>query len=166
MITAVMKPKVLAVDDDPEFTELISYTLGREGCQVLVASNGVQALNLARSELPDVILLDLMLPDLDGISVFQILRSQPSTRKIPVIIVSALGESWTGLRGTRPQYQWYLKKPVDLKALARLVQAPAARLGTLPPTALTRPNDSADLDGRGDPRPARSRGASPRRILE
>src|SRR5262249_6962476 len=161
-----MKPKVLVVDDDGEFTELISYTLGKQGCQVLAAANGVQGLNLARTELPDVILLDLMLPDLDGLSVFQILRSQPSTRTIPVFIVSALGESWAGMRGPRLRYDRYLKKPVDLKALAQFVRAPAPGQAA-PPSAVGKPADHpSHRETRGDSRLRPARDASARRILE
>jgi DNA-binding response OmpR family regulator len=143
-----MKPKVLAVDDDAEFTELITYTLQKKGCVVLTAANGVQGLNLARTELPDVILLDLMLPDLDGLSVFQILRSQPSTKNIPVFIVSALGESWTGKRGTRLRYDHYFKKPVDLKALGQSVRDAAIKHNALLLAAVTEPINSEDPNGK------------------
>jgi DNA-binding response OmpR family regulator len=117
-----MRPKVLSVDDDPEFAELIRYNLELQGCEVVLASNGVQALHLARSQLPDVILLDLMLPDLDGFSVCQILRAQPSTRDIPVFIVSALDEPWAGKRGSKARFSKYFKKPVDLKVLGESVR--------------------------------------------
>src|SRR5262249_33590632 len=118
-----VKPKVLAIDDDPEFAELLRYQLELQGCEVLVASNGVEALYLARSHLPDVILLDLMLPDLDGLSVCQILQAQPSTHSIPVFIVSALDEPWGGRRGCKARFSKYFKKPVDLRALGQSVRA-------------------------------------------
>ena len=118
-----MKPKVLAVDDDPEFSELLQYHLTLQGCEVLVASNGVEGLYMARSHLPDIILLDLMLPDLDGFSVCQILESQPSTRGIPVFIVSALDEPWGGRRGCKARFSKYFKKPVDLRHLSESVHS-------------------------------------------
>ncbi len=118
-----MKPKVLAVDDDAEFAELIRYNLAKQGCEILVAFNGLQALYLARATLPDVILLDVMLPDLDGLSVCQILRAQPSTRDIPVFIVSALDQSWAARRGSRAKFAKYFRKPVDLKLLSESVRA-------------------------------------------
>jgi len=126
-----MRPKVLAIDDDPEFVELITYNLQLLGCKVVGASNGLQALNLARTELPDVILLDLMLPDLDGMVVFQILRSQPSTRQIPVLILSALQESLVGKRRRRLRYEQYFQKPVDLRALGRSILSAARKHFTL-----------------------------------
>jgi DNA-binding response OmpR family regulator len=117
-----MKPKVLVVDDDPEFAELLRYQLELQGCEIVVASNGVEALSLARSQLPDVILLDLMLPDLDGFSVCQILQAQPSTKGIPVFIVSALDEPWGGQRGCKARFSKYFKKPVDLRTLGQSVR--------------------------------------------
>lgn len=117
-----MKPKVLAVDDDAEFAELIRYNLAKQGCEILVAFNGLQALYLARATQPDVILLDVMLPDLDGLSVCQILRAQPSTRDIPVFILSALDETWAARRGSRAKFAKYFRKPVDLKLLSDSVR--------------------------------------------
>ena len=127
-----MKPKVLTIDDDAEFADLIKYNLVKQGCEVLVAGNGLVGLQLARLSLPDVILLDIMLPDLDGLSVCQILRSQPSTKQIPVFILSALDQSWMATRGTRVQFEKYCKKPVDLKVLGASIRTAAeegARLG-------------------------------------
>jgi DNA-binding response OmpR family regulator len=141
MERAEMKPKVLAVDDDAEFTELISYNLRRDGCEVLTAATGVQGLDLARTQLPDVILLDLMLPDLDGHSVFQILRAQPSTKSIPILIVSALGETWTERRVARQRCAGYFQKPIDLKALTQSVHAAAREHETMLTAALNRPEN-------------------------
>lgn len=132
---------MLAVDDDTDFTGLISYNLGQDGCEVLAAADGVQGLNLARTALPDVILLDLMLPDLDGFSVLQILRSQPSTKNIPVFIVSALGESWAARRAIRLRHEGYFQKPVDLRALGQSVHAAAKKHGAWLRAALNEPKD-------------------------
>ncbi len=81
--------KILAVDDEPELTELISYHLGRIGHHVDTAANGWEALDHIQRERPDIILLDLMLPDLDGFGVCEILRRDPATATIPIIIISA-----------------------------------------------------------------------------
>jgi two-component system alkaline phosphatase synthesis response regulator PhoP len=118
-----MKPKVLVVDDDIDYAQLIAYNLERQGCETVPVHNGVQALRMARAELPDVILLDLMLPDLDGLSVCEILQAQPSTRDIPVLVVSALDESWAETRKTKARAMRYFTKPVDLKMLAESVHA-------------------------------------------
>jgi DNA-binding response OmpR family regulator len=114
-----MNPRILVVDDDIEFTQLLEFNLKRHGFGVSVASNGVQALRMARSELPDVILLDVMLPDLDGLPVCEILSGQALTREIPIFIISSLQESWGQTRKIRAHY---FTKPVDLKDLTEKVR--------------------------------------------
>ncbi len=113
------KPRVLVVDDDPEFVQLIEFNLARLGCGILVAHNGLQALRVARTESPDVILLDVMLPDIEGFTVCEILRAHASTRDVPVFIVSALHESWASR--TKARFVRYFRKPVDLKLLGESV---------------------------------------------
>src|ERR1700678_4409015 len=81
---------ILIVDDEGDFIELVKFRLSGLGCEFLVATDGVQALSQARQFKPDLILLDILLPDLDGLSVCEILRRQPATKKIPVIFMSAL----------------------------------------------------------------------------
>jgi DNA-binding response OmpR family regulator len=117
-----MNAKVLLVDDDAEFAKLIEYNLKRQSCEVLVASSAVQGLYLARTTLPDIILLDLMLPDLDGFSVCHILQVQPSTKHIPVFIVSALDAPSFGSRGSKARFAKYFQKPVDIKLLSENVR--------------------------------------------
>jgi DNA-binding response OmpR family regulator len=123
-----MKTKVLAIDDDPEFAELLKYTLEQQGCEVVTAPNGMDGLHLARTTLPDVILLDVLLPDLDGLSVCQILGTQPSTRNIPVFIVSALNQSWAATRGIKVRFAQFFQKPVDLKRLGESVRAASEKV--------------------------------------
>ena len=118
-----MKPKVLVVDDDAEFTELIRYNLQQRGWEILSAHNGIQGLRLARAGLPDVILLDVMLPDLDGLSVCQILNSQTSTSDVPVFIISALDIVCAGTTKSPARFAWFIRKPVSLAVLAERVQS-------------------------------------------
>jgi DNA-binding response OmpR family regulator len=80
---------ILAVDDETALTDLVSYHLGRAGHRVETAANGWEALEAVRRERPDLILLDLMLPDLDGFGVCEILGRDPATATIPLIIISA-----------------------------------------------------------------------------
>src|SRR5215471_17957369 len=120
-----MRPKVLVVDDHIEFAQLLGFNLEKVGCEVFMAHDGAHALRVARAQLPDVILLDVMLPDLDGLSVCEILNSQPSTRDIPVIIVSALSANWTETRKSNARYTRLFTKPVDLKVLRELVKTTA-----------------------------------------
>ena len=78
-----MVPRILIVDDERDFIELVQFRLAGLGCEFIVANDGVQALSQARQFKPNLILLDILLPDLDGLSVCEILRRQPSTKKIP-----------------------------------------------------------------------------------
>jgi CheY-like chemotaxis protein len=79
-----MLPRILIVDDEGDFIELVKFRLANLGCEFLVAADGVHALSQAREGKPDLILLDILLPDLDGLSVCEILRRQPNTKKIPM----------------------------------------------------------------------------------
>jgi CheY-like chemotaxis protein len=118
-----VKPKVLVVDDDQEFVQLLEFNLEQKGCEIFTATNGVQALHMARSALPDVILLDLMLPDIDGFSVCEILHSQPSTREIPLIVLSGLDWSWANRRKNKARIAHYFKKPIDVNSVLQGVRA-------------------------------------------
>lgn len=86
-----MSSTILTVDDESAVTGLIAYHLGRAGYQVVTAATGREALNAVREHHPDLMILDLMLPDLDGFGVCEILRRDPATATLPVIILSA----WT-----------------------------------------------------------------------
>jgi DNA-binding response OmpR family regulator len=118
-----MKPRVLVVDDESDFLELLKYNLEGQGFDILTAGDGVQALNVARRELPDVVLVDLMLPDLDGFSVCEILRSQPSTARVPIIVVSALDGEYVRSRGIQTGVACCFRKPVDMKALGDSIRS-------------------------------------------
>lgn len=77
------------MDDEPELTDLVRHHLGRAGYSVVTAANGWEAIESVKRRRPDLILLDLMLPDLDGFGVCEILRQNPLTATIPVVIISA-----------------------------------------------------------------------------
>ena len=106
------------MDDDTEFTELIAFNLALDGCEICIAHNGIDGLRLARVESPEVILLDLLLPDMGGLSVCEILQNQPSTRDIPVFILSALDRSWVETNRSKAKFARFFRKPVDLKLLS------------------------------------------------
>ena len=120
---AVVKPRVLLVDDEPDFVELLEFNLLRRGFEVITAATGMQGLNVARRESPNVILLDLMLPDLDGFSVCEILRAQLSTRDTPVIILSALDGNLNRARGEKLRVSAYCRKGTDLDTLESFIRA-------------------------------------------
>src|SRR6516162_11713201 len=117
-----MKPRVLIVDDEPDVLELVDFKLSSQGYEVVKACSGLEALHKARSESPNVIVLDLMLPDLDGFSVCEILRAQPSTSTVPIIVVSALDGEYVRSRGIRAGVACSFKKPVDMKVLGESIR--------------------------------------------
>jgi two-component system alkaline phosphatase synthesis response regulator PhoP len=112
--------KILIVDDEEEFVELLKFRLASLNVEFIIAGNGVQALSQARLSRPDIILLDILLPDLDGISVCEILKRQPSTRKIPIIFMSALSSEVTR-RTVAMQAEDFFTKPLDLPRLQQRI---------------------------------------------
>ncbi len=115
-----MVPRILIVDDEDDFIELVKFRLAGLGCEFIMASDGVQALSQARQCKPDLILLDILLPDLDGLSVCEILRRQPATKNIPIIFMSALSGDVTKRTASMQAYDFFTK-PLDLARLARRI---------------------------------------------
>ncbi len=132
-----MMPRILLVDDEREFIELIEYRLGDRGYEFIEANDGVDALNKARRYLPDLILLDILLPDLDGLSVCEILQRQPSTKQIPVILMSALSGNVTA-RAASAHAEDFFSKPLDLGRLEQRIKDVLKR-------APSEPDDSREL---------------------
>jgi CheY-like chemotaxis protein len=117
-----MCPRILVVDDEPDFLQLVQFNLAQQGFEVSCATNGMQALRKARSDLPDAVVLDLMLPDIDGFSVCEILQAQPSTRDIPVVALTALDEQTAQARNSRVQFTRLFTKGIDLHSLGECVR--------------------------------------------
>ena len=115
-----MVPRILIVDDERDLVELVQFRLAALGYEFIVANDGVQALSQARQFKPDLILLDILLPDLDGLSVCEILRRQPSTKKIPIIFMSALSGDVTK-RTVAMHAEDFFTKPLDLPRLERRI---------------------------------------------
>jgi DNA-binding response OmpR family regulator len=113
--------RILVVDDEPDMVELVSFNLRAEGFEVIVARDGLEALNQARAGLPDLIILDLMLPELDGLAVCEILHRLPSTAPIPVIMVSAWTSEVTRVLGRETGASDYLTKPFSPRELVSRV---------------------------------------------
>ena len=112
-----MTKKILVVDDELDFIEMMRYRLPGPEYMVLSASNGTDALNQVWHHSPDVILLDLMLPDLDGLTLCEILRRQSATRQIPIIMVSALSNDVTRYSAEIAGASEFLAKPLDIERL-------------------------------------------------
>jgi DNA-binding response OmpR family regulator len=115
-----MVPRILIVDDEDDFIELLQYKLAGHGYELIVANDGVHALSQARTLKPNLILLDILLPDLDGLSVCEILRRQPATKKIPIIFMSALTGDVTK-RSAAMQADDFFTKPLDLGRLEKRI---------------------------------------------
>jgi DNA-binding response OmpR family regulator len=115
-----MVPRILIVDDENDFIELLQYKLAGHGYELIVANDGVHALSQARTLKPHLILLDILLPDLDGLSVCEILRRQPTTKKIPIIFMSALTGDVTK-RSATMQAEDFFTKPLDLSRLEKRI---------------------------------------------
>ena len=112
-----MKAKILVVDDEPDALELIEYNLRGAGYQVFTAANGSQALELARRHLPDALVLDLMLPEVDGIEVCKTLRRNPDTAEIPILMLTAKADEIDRVIGLEVGADDYVTKPFSPREL-------------------------------------------------
>jgi two-component system alkaline phosphatase synthesis response regulator PhoP len=128
-----MSRKILVVDDDPAALRLVQYTLQQEGYEVITASNGLDGLRKANSEAPDLLVLDVMLPGIDGFEVASRLRAQPSTAGIPIIMVSAKAREMDRATGLKVGADDYVTKPADPAEISRRVAGLLARKG-IPPS--------------------------------
>jgi two-component system alkaline phosphatase synthesis response regulator PhoP len=116
-------PKVLIVDDEKNIVETIKYNLTQAGFRTLTAFDGKQALELARRELPDLITLDVMLPHHDGWEVCRLLRQDPATRRIPIIMLTVKNEESDKVIGLELGADDYLTKPFSPKELVARAKA-------------------------------------------
>ena len=117
-----MSAKILVVDDEQDIVELLTYNLQVHGFEVVSAAHGIEALNQARKHHPDLIVLDLMLPDIDGFSICEILRCQPSTADIPVLMLTAMAGEIPRLHGMEVGAVDYLTKPFRPRDLVQRVR--------------------------------------------
>jgi len=131
-----MTKNILVIDDELEFSEFLQFRLRDCGHKLFFATNGTQALNQARQHLPDVILLDLLLPDLDGLTLCEILRRQLSTRDTPVIMISAVDGEVTRKSARIAGACAYFTKPLDFEGLKTKLAEVLAE-----PTLHLRPDD-------------------------
>ena len=119
-----MKRKtIIVVEDEPDLVDVVTYNLQREGYLVLTAQRGDEGLNLIRSERPDLVLLDLMLPGMDGLSICRQMKSDSSLREIPIIIASAKGEESDVVIGLELGADDYLAKPFSPRELLARIKA-------------------------------------------
>jgi DNA-binding response OmpR family regulator len=119
----VVSNTILVVDDEPDLVELISYNLERQGFTVVTASNGVEALKLAKSRSPDLVVLDLMMPEISGIEVAKRLRSQTETASLPIIMLTARSDETDELEGLSSGADDYITKPFSMDVLLARINA-------------------------------------------
>jgi two-component system phosphate regulon response regulator PhoB len=121
-------PYVLVVEDEDALSTLLQYNLEKEGYDVSVAGDGEEALILVDERLPDLVVLDWMLPKVSGIEVCRRLRSRPETRNIPIIILTARGEESDRIRGLDTGADDYVVKPFSMTELTARIRAVLRRI--------------------------------------
>ncbi len=117
------KTRVLVVDDEEDILELVRYNLAREGYKVRCVASGEEALEAARQDVPGLIVLDLMLPGLDGLEVCRILRRDPKTAHIPIVMLTAKGEEADVVAGLELGADDYVTKPFSPRVLLARIKA-------------------------------------------
>ena len=120
--------KILIVDDDPDIIEILTYNLSNEGYNVKSAVNGIEALKKAKKFIPDIILLDVMMPEMDGIEACSKLREIESLSKSMIIFLSARGEDFTQIAAFDAGADDYINKPVKPKILLKKISSISRRI--------------------------------------
>jgi two-component system phosphate regulon response regulator PhoB len=121
--------RVLIVDDDPDIVRLVSYNLSHAGYEVQTASTGRQALELVQKQPPDLIVLDLMLPDVDGMEVCRSIRQHDPSRRIPILMLTARGDEIDRVVGFELGADDYVAKPFSPRELVLRVKSILRRTG-------------------------------------
>jgi DNA-binding response OmpR family regulator len=117
------QPVVLVADDDEDILELITFRLERSGYTVVQARDGEEALNLAQARPPDLAVLDVMMPKLDGFELTRRLRAKPETERVPIILLTARAQDADVQQGFEAGADDYLRKPFSPQELRARVQA-------------------------------------------
>lgn len=123
-----MRKKILVVDDDADLVELLTFNLKEAGFAVGTALNGVEALRKVRSIAPDLILLDAMMPELDGFAVCEILRRDPATVATPIIMLTALSSELGRLAGIGAGASEFMPKPFSPRVLVARIREMLAQV--------------------------------------
>ena len=115
--------KILLVDDEPDILEIVGYNLSNEGYQIITAENGVEAVKKAKKELPHLIILDVMMPEMDGIEACEIIRKNENLKDTIITFLTARGEDYSQVAGFDAGADDYITKPVKPKVLISKVKA-------------------------------------------
>ncbi|MEX0780838.1 MAG: response regulator [Balneolales bacterium] len=117
------KPTILIVDDEQDILDLISYNLESEGFEVLKAENGQDGIKLVKQHKPNLVLLDIMMPKMDGLEVCEKLRKEQSVQNIPIIFLTARGDEQTEVDGLDRGADDFITKPISIKKLVSRIKA-------------------------------------------
>ena len=123
-----LKKQILIIEDEPDIQELLSFNLDNNGYKVYTASNGEKGLEVARKEHPDLILLDLMLPGINGLDVCRIIKSDQDTSGISIIMLTALGQEEDIIKGLETGADDYVTKPFSLQVLEARIKSVLRRV--------------------------------------
>jgi two-component system, OmpR family, alkaline phosphatase synthesis response regulator PhoP len=124
--------KILLVDDEPDILEILRYNLKKEGYEVFVASNGMEALEVAKRELPQLIVLDVMMPEMDGIETCREIRAHEGLQNVLVTFLSARNEDYTQIAGFEVGADDFITKPVRPRIFVSRIKALLRRTGAVP----------------------------------
>jgi two-component system alkaline phosphatase synthesis response regulator PhoP len=123
------KTKILLVDDEPDILEFISYNLLKEGFEVFTCNNGKEAIKIAQQERPTLIILDVMMPDLDGIETCHVIRETPELKDVLIAFLTARNEDYSQIAGFDAGADDYINKPIKPRVLVSRVKALLRRKG-------------------------------------
>lgn len=138
------KQKILIVDDEPDILELIEYNLKKEGYQVYTAANGLEAIQQAKKHHPDLIILDIMMPKLDGIEACRQLRAMPEFKTTFMVFLTARSEEYSEISGFNVGADDYIAKPIKPRALISRINA-ILRRNTMSDTEVENKLEIGDL---------------------
>ena len=137
-----MQHKILLVDDEADILEFLSYNLKKEGYIVFTANNGKEAVTIAKKENPQLIILDVMMPDMDGIETCREIRELPGLKDVMIAFLTARNEDYSQIAGFEVGADDYINKPIKPRVLISRIKALLRRSGTS-----TIPTNKADMGG-------------------
>lgn len=117
------KQTILVVDDEQDLLDLIEYNLKKEGFDVLKAEDGKEGIKMARKHLPDLVLLDIMMPKMDGLEAVEVMRDDDDLKRIPIIFLTARGDEKTEVEGLNKGGDDYITKPISTTKLISRIKA-------------------------------------------
>ena len=115
--------KILLVDDEPDILEIVGFNLSKEGYNIITANNGTEAVKKAKKENPQLIILDVMMPEMDGIEACELIRQIPELKDVIITFLTARGEDYSQLAGFKAGADDYITKPIRPKVLVSKVNA-------------------------------------------